>query len=150
MPFEVHSFVKIKKLKKIGEVIEIVKPGLYRVSVGALVTACREAELEAAEKPVSKHADLQPRPLSQVLTEKRTSKELEKLDLHGLTVAEAMRKFEDHLNRAIVAGMDRVDVVHGHGTGRVKQALHDYLAAMKVVKHFEVDSFNPGITRVYL
>ena len=45
----------------------------------------------------------------------------EELDLHRLTVAEALPKLDQFLNTAFQAGLYRVWVVHGKGTGVLRQ-----------------------------
>ena len=148
--YKLHDPVRIKKLNKTGEIVEVVKPGLYRVGVGTLVMSCREEELLPSEKFTSKHSDIPPRPQSTVTSEKRTARSLERLDLHGMTVADAMRAFEDHLNKAILAGLDSFAVIHGHGTGKVHQALLKYLETARVVRAHKIDDFNSGVTNIYL
>lgn len=150
MEYRVHDTVLVKKIKQIGEVIELIGPTSVRVAVGALTITCNEADIEPATRPVSKHKDLPgPKHVTVIATE-RTPKQLERLDLHGLTVNEATRRFEEHLNQAAVAGVHQFAVVHGHGTGRVREAIHAYLRSCPIVREFKVDEFNSGITRVFL
>lgn len=150
MSFKVYDPVRVKKLNKTGEVIEVTKPGLYRVAVGTLVMACKENELLPSEKFKSKHADLPDADRAKIVSEKHSTRSLEKIDLHGMTAADAVRAFEDHLNKALLAGMDSFAVVHGHGTGRVREAVYAYIANAKVIRSHRVDDFNSGMTHIYL
>lgn len=72
------------------------------------------------------------------------------IDLHGLRVQEALGLVEDLLNRAVLDDCDEIQIVHGIGRGRIKEALHDYLRGLHVVKSYKLDPANPGVTRVYL
>jgi len=72
------------------------------------------------------------------------------LDLHGLTVEEAMRLVDDRLNEALLAGVARLDIVHGKGHGLIRSALHRHLRQIPAVHHFELDARNPGVTHLYL
>ncbi len=45
------------------------------------------------------------------------------VDLHGMTVAQATVAVERHLNRCFSAGLPFVHIVHGHGTGALKEAV---------------------------
>ena len=72
------------------------------------------------------------------------------MDLHGLNVAAALRLLEETLDHALVLSTHRLEVVHGIGTGALKTAVHQYLKDSRHVSRFEVDSFNPGTTWVYL
>lgn len=72
------------------------------------------------------------------------------LDLHGLRVKDAIERLDFEIDRAILKKVWRIDVIHGLGTGKVKNAVHEYLAKCKVVDRFELDSQNPGLTKAYL
>lgn len=73
-----------------------------------------------------------------------------RLDLHGLRVHEALSLAEDAINKAVLADADQLELLHGIGQGKIKDALHKHLAGLKVVKRFALDPANPGVTRVYL
>jgi len=45
------------------------------------------------------------------------------LDLHALTVDEALPVIHEYLNEAFMAGMKEVRIVHGKGTGILRQAV---------------------------
>jgi dsDNA-specific endonuclease/ATPase MutS2 len=40
-------------------------------------------------------------------------------------------------------------VVHGKGSGRLREALHRHLASMTVVVAFRLDPRNPGVTWIH-
>jgi len=59
--------------------------------------------------------------------------------LRQLTVDEALLKLDQYLNDAFVAGLYQVRIVHGKGTGTLRQAVRERLA-----KHSLVKSYRPG------
>jgi len=61
------------------------------------------------------------------------------LHLRHLTVDEALFRLDQYLNDAFMAGLPSVRIVHGKGTGTLRQAVHEVLA-----KHPLVKSFRPG------
>jgi len=61
------------------------------------------------------------------------------LHLRHLTVDEALFRLDQYLNDAFMAGLLSVRIVHGKGTGTLRQAVHEVLA-----KHPLVKSFRPG------
>jgi len=71
------------------------------------------------------------------------------LDLHGLVVDEALARVVDEIDRSLLRGADRVEVVHGKGSGRLRDALHRHLASMTVVVAFRLDPRNPGVTWIH-
>ena len=63
----------------------------------------------------------------------------EELDLHRLTVDEALPKLDEFLYAAYQAGLYRVRVVHGKGTGILRREVGRYLA-----NHPLVSSYGPA------
>jgi len=61
------------------------------------------------------------------------------LHLRRLTVDEALLKLDKYLNDAFVAGLYQVTVIHGKGTGTLRQVVREQLA-----KHPLVKSYRPG------
>lgn len=59
------------------------------------------------------------------------------INLIGKTVAEAVEELDSFLDRAAVAGMTFVRVIHGIGTGRLRQGVHAHLKASPYVASFE-------------
>ncbi len=162
MAFDVGAQVIVTAIHKTGRVVEAARGGRYRVRVGGVVLACREEELaEAAPERRSKKAvrrehhegRLAPDPTSDVSASRAPKRERERLgslDLHGLTVDEAVRAVEERLDATLLAGVDRLEIIHGRSSGRIKAAVHRLLREMSVVRRFEVAPENPGMTRVYL
>jgi DNA mismatch repair protein MutS2 len=74
----------------------------------------------------------------------------DRIDLHGMRVHEALEAIEKALDGALLAGIDRLEVIHGLGGDRIRRALHDYFAAQPLVRHFKLAEGNPGATWVYL
>jgi len=61
------------------------------------------------------------------------------LHLRRLTVDEALLKLDKYLNDAFMAGLYQVTVIHGKGTGTLRQVVREQLA-----KHPLVKSYRPG------
>jgi DNA mismatch repair protein MutS2 len=57
----------------------------------------------------------------------------DEIDLHRLTVDEAVPVIEEFLYKAYQAGLTRVWIVHGKGTGVLKQEVQRYLAKHSLV-----------------
>ncbi len=63
----------------------------------------------------------------------------DEVHLRRLTIDEALLKLDQYLNDAFMAGLYQVRVVHGKGTGTLRQFVREYLA-----KHSLVKSYRPG------
>ena len=70
------------------------------------------------------------------------------VNLIGMTVDEAMPVMEKYLDDAYLAHMPNVRVVHGRGTGALKNAVHKRLRQLKYVKDFRLGEFGEGDTGV--
>ncbi|MFC1908063.1 Smr/MutS family protein [Chloroflexota bacterium] len=70
----------------------------------------------------------------------------EELDLHRLTVAEALPKLDEFLHAAYQAGLYRVRIIHGKGTGILRLEVDRCLANHPLVKsHGLADHYHGGI-----
>ena len=75
------------------------------------------------------------------------------IHLRRLTVDEALFRLERYLNDAYLAGMSTVRVIHGKGTGTLRQAVRDELKDHPLVKSFRratIDEGGEGATIVEL
>ncbi|MEI7880074.1 MAG: Smr/MutS family protein [bacterium] len=73
----------------------------------------------------------------------RRSSVAREVDMHGLRVEEMLVRLDQFLNEALLGGADEVRIIHGHGSGALKKALHQRLKAMGI-RHFRLGE--PGQT----
>ena len=64
----------------------------------------------------------------------------EEVHLRRLTIDEALIKLDQYLHDAFMAGLYQVRVIHGKGTGTLRQAAREQLA-----KHPLVKSYRPAV-----
>lgn len=72
----------------------------------------------------------------------------DEVDLHGLTVDEALARIDDALDRALRAGAASLRFIHGRSGGKLRGALHRRLQAISAVRGARLDPRNPGVTIV--
>lgn len=72
----------------------------------------------------------------------------QRLHLVGLRVEEAIPLLDKAIDQAILDGCTQIHVVHGHGTGRLRQAVQDFLREHSVVKEFHAEKQTAGGTGV--
>ena len=101
------------------------------VDVSGLVGIARTASGEDAQISRSRRPDRSLRPAS---TDDRDVPTV--LDVRGRTAEEALDFTISALDRAVLAGARFLRIIHGHGTGRLKAALRDYLKASPYVSTF--------------
>jgi DNA mismatch repair protein MutS2 len=168
MPFREGEPVVVRGVGS-GVVRDVRRGGRYLVAVGAATIVCPEDQLRAP-KPVRKAALARHGPSGRTAAPaisrsgasataapegeapgglKNAVTPASSLDLHGLTVEEALQLVDDRLNEALLAGVARLDIVHGKGHGKIRAALHRHLRMIPSVRHFELDARNPGVTHLH-
>ncbi len=68
--------------------------------------------------------------------------------LRQLTVDEALPKLDKYLNDAFMAGLYQIRVIHGKGTGRLRQVVREQLAKHPLVKSYRPGEYGEGGTGV--
>ena len=138
--------VWISRIREEGTLISVTSSGVCRVQVDRLVIECGVSDVTTPPKGKRKKGSTPRKPPERRAASGRTLR----VDLHGLVVTEAISALTSVINQAALEGAERIEVVHGIGTGRVKRAVHQYLATLPIVEAIKEDSLNPGVTWVYL
>ena len=68
------------------------------------------------------------------------------LDLRGVRGDEAMQLLDRFLDRAILAGLREVEIIHGKGTGVLQTLVHENLDEHPQVAEFHFADFDAGGT----
>lgn len=66
------------------------------------------------------------------------------IDLRGKMVDEAVFELETYLDRAVMSGYNEIYVVHGKGTGALRDGILKYLKSCRYVKDFRIGGHNEG------
>ncbi len=99
---------------------------------------------------------MQEKPRQEVNTEAadfRTPSPGVELQLRGLNVDEALEKLEHYLDRAYISGLPYARLVHGKGTGKLRDAVRKAVASHPYVERSEPGQRNEGgdgVTIVHL
>ena len=75
------------------------------------------------------------------------------IDVRGQRVDEAEQNVQHFLDDAIAAGLDTVDILHGKGTGALRNALHELLARRSDITGYRkapIEEGGAGVTKVDL
>ncbi|GKQ42096.1 endonuclease MutS2 [Companilactobacillus sp. RD055328] len=133
--------VKVLTYGQIGTVLNKRKDGEYEVQLGILKM---KVALDDLEKIQTKDVT-QPKKIRS--TVKRTTKAVSgQVDLRGLRYDEAMDKMGKYLDQALLQGYGQVTIVHGRGTGAIRNGVTEYLKTHRQVKHFEFAPDSAGGT----
>lgn len=66
------------------------------------------------------------------------------LDLRGLTVDEAIERTDKYLDDAALAGLPMARIIHGKGTGALRQAIRDMLKGHRSVRNYRYGESGEG------
>ncbi len=66
------------------------------------------------------------------------------LNLIGMRVDEALPELDKYLDDAYLSHLSQVTIIHGRGTGALKDAVHAHLKRTKYVKEYRLGAFGEG------
>ena len=66
------------------------------------------------------------------------------LDLRGARVDEALTALERYLEDASLAGLARVTVIHGHGSGALRDVVREHLSSHPLVREWRAGERGEG------
>ena len=155
----VGDTVRIKGLNTIGKV-ESISGKQALVIFGDVKTKMKVEQLEHAEKTKeekkkSDHSDLaiQTSRITSSTIEDRKHNFRQDIDVRGMRGDEAVDTVLHFIDDAILVGASRVRILHGTGTGVLRQLIRQYLATVPNVSHYRdehVQFGGAGITVVDL
>ena len=141
-------------LKEIHQTVEVLalpdKNGNLTVQMGNIKTKIKQDKLAPYDSAYERKAPV-------YTPSKFDSFKLHKinisnrLDLRGIRVEEALDELEVYLDKASLANLSPVTIIHGHGTGALKAAVRDYLSTSPYVAKYrpgENDEGGDGVSIV--
>ena len=138
--------VYITNLNQNGIVISnINKNDEVQVQIGLIKTNVNIKYLEPAKQ--LKNDLTKPTILSTPKVSKTRTANSE-INVIGLTVDEAIPLIDKFLDDCFLAKIHTARIVHGKGTGKLRQAIHRYLKKQKKVKSFRIGTYGEGETGV--
>lgn len=116
-----------------------VQMGILRsqVNVSDLILIDENADVKAAKKRYEKTGS------GSIRMSKSASVSTEVM-LLGLTVDEALAKLDKYLDDALLAHMPSVRIVHGKGTGALRNAVHAHLKRLSYIDEYHLAEFGEG------
>ncbi len=129
--------VLIKKLNQVVILDSLPdKKGNVEIRIGNIKSKISIKKLAYTDKKVAPH-------LKKLKVSFDNSEELlSRLDLRGMRVLEAIEYLDEKLDKASLRGLNQISIIHGFGTGALKQAVWDYLKESPYVAKFYYDGEN--------
>lgn len=151
----VRKTVDPKKLKK-GDAVKILSMGLKGTvsslpdAKGGLFVQCGIIRTQTNVKDLvylEEGAVSTPAPQRSGSSRMKMSKAMSisaEINLLGKTVDEAIPELDKYLDDAYLAHLPSVRVVHGKGTGALRNAVHGHLKRLKYVKEYRLGEYGEG------
>lgn len=145
------ELVRLRAGGQKGEIRSIDPAGTVEVQVGVFRMRVKADELESvqpsseseARRPEEKPAVTGVSGMASDLAAACKSISVE-LDLRGERVEAACAKLDKYLDQAVLAGLPWVRVIHGKGTGMLRQAVQQYLQQDRRVSRFRLGEPGEG------
>lgn len=152
---ETGDSVRIKGQNSIGEVIDIQGKNAI-VVFGMLKSTVKTEQLEKVSKNQIKKIQPKSTFISEQTADDMRERKLnfkQEIDVRGMRGDEALQAVTYFIDDAILVGVGRVRILHGTGTGILRQLIRQYLKTVPGVAHFQdehVQFGGAGITVVEL
>lgn len=143
--FKLGESVKVLSMNLTGTVSSLpdAKGNLF-VQMGILRSQVNISDLEIIEEPLTITAKQMRRTSSGKMKMGKSMHISPEINLLGKTVDEAIAELDKYLDDAYLAHLSPVRIVHGKGTGALRQGVHNYLKRQKHVKSFRLGAFGEG------
>lgn len=143
--FKLGESVKVLSMNLTGTVSSLpdAKGNLF-VQMGILRSQVNISDLEIIEEPMTITAKQMRRTSSGKMKMGKSMHISPEINLLGKTVDEAIAELDKYLDDAYLAHLSPVRIVHGKGTGALRQGVHNYLKRQKHVKSFRLGAFGEG------
>ena len=143
----VGDSVYFATLESVGQVLSVnAGKGEAEVLCGSIKTRCKISALQKVnisadrqnkrEVRIRKSGDFAP-----------SKPELE-INLLGMTVPEALSEVDNFIDRAVLNNLEEIKVIHGVGTGKLREAISAHLRRHKNVSSFRLGKYGEGETGV--
>lgn len=118
--------------------------GECRVSVGSMVVKTNAKNLRLVEKKAAQNAAKSAGKIKKSLTSNMSRRGGMELDIRGCMGDEGVMRMEMFLDGAILSGLSQVVIIHGKGTGALRDAVHAALKRNPRVKSFRLGAYGEG------
>jgi DNA mismatch repair protein MutS2 len=128
--------VRLKSMNKVAVVQREVEKDLFEVALGPIKMRVKRDDIAEVLPTAGAQSTPQANPLAAArqqknvhvtVTSANTDDMRMEINLIGRTVDEATQELEKYLDRAFLAGLPRVRIIHGHGAGILRRGVREFL-----------------------
>lgn len=133
--------VELVKMGTRASVISVNKDGSLQLQAGILKITAKQDEVRVVDDHQTKKEAK--RVIQRAERQLRAAASTE-VDLRGMTVDEALGAMDLFLDNAMLGKLETVTIIHGRGTGAVRQAVRQHLKRSRYVKTFRPGRYGEG------
>ena len=135
--FNIGDRVRIKSSQAIGTIQEKLGGDQFLLIIGEMKVKIHMNDLQLTDQKIErKRTDY---------IENAVGKEYHtEIDLRGMYGEEAIAAVDKFLDDAMLAGLHRVDIIHGKGTGALRKKISEHLKTLSGIKSFRLGEWNEG------
>ena len=147
-PAQVGDTVELKRMGTRAQVLQVNKDGSLQLQAGILKISAKQTEVRVVDAPKHNAQKQMRRMVRRVQSQIRASGARPELDIRGMTGDEGVAMVDRFLDDAVMAHLTTVTIIHGKGTGALRQAVQQHLKTCKYVKGFRLGRYGEGETGV--
>lgn len=128
--------VNVESFGQKGTLVEKTADREWMVQMGMMKMKIKEDQLSLSKKDQ--------KPQRSTLQSSTKSSIKSSIDLRGERVEQAVHRLDQYIDQALLANLGQVTVIHGMGTGAVRQGVKDYLKKHRSVESYQDAPANQG------
>lgn len=138
---DVGARVRLAALGKEGIVQSVLEGGHLEVAVGNVKIRAHVGDVTVIDEHAGKKSSLKKKQIRVDIPPAAPSWEV---NVIGLRVHEALPVVDRAVDKAVLGGLSTLNIIHGKGTGRLKQAIRDHLSGHALVRGFRSAGLQVG------
>lgn len=142
---KIGETVEVLSLNQVGTILDLpddegnvlVQVGIMKVKVNkSSLRRCKKSEEEVVKEKTKR------------MIINKSSKVKNEIDLRGKTLDEALLDVNKYIDDAYLAGLKEAYIIHGKGTGVLREGIKSFLKGHKLIKSYRTGKYNEGGTGV--
>ncbi|MCD8384249.1 MAG: endonuclease MutS2 [Clostridiales bacterium] len=143
-PAEPGDTVELLQVGTRAQVVSVNKDGTLRLQAGILNVTAKQEEVRVIEVQKTNGRAQAQKMAGRVQRQIRSAGASPELDIRGMMTDECEGVIDRFLDDAVMARLQTVTIIHGKGTGALRQAVQQHLRTCKYVKSFRSGRYGEG------
>jgi DNA mismatch repair protein MutS2 len=147
---KIYDTVLLTDIDKRGTLLTLPdKSGSCMVQVGLMKTKTKQDNLRLIEEKTESKVKVNNRHIStKGLQSNMTRQTGMELDIRGMAADEGVTEVDRFIDSSLMGGLQLITIIHGKGTGILRDAVHRFLKAHRQVKSYRLGKYGEGETGV--